>query len=251
MADPISIPRDGSQTDRAILGIRDLVLRGVFKAGERLSETDLAERLAVSRTPIRAALQRLEEEGLLELTQPARYVVRGFSEADINDAIEVRGTIEGLAARLAAERGASRIVLGEMKDCLAMIDKVLDDATADVGRLSRYVEYNERFHVLMLQAADSPIVTRALQRVASLPFASPNAFVLVQAKIPGSFDILRIAQHQHHDIVEAIESRAGTRAEALAREHSRIARKNLELALRNADALGEMAGAALIQRLVD
>jgi GntR family transcriptional regulator of vanillate catabolism len=251
MADQISIPRDSSQTDRAILGIRDLVLRGVFKAGERLSETDLAERLSVSRTPIRAALQRLEEEGLLELTQPARYVVRGFSEADINDAIEVRGTIEGLAARLAAERGASRIVLGEMKDCLAMIDRVLDDAAVDVEHLSRYVEYNERFHALMLQAADSPMVSRALHRVASLPFASPNAFVLVQAKIPGSFDILRIAQHQHHDIVEAIEARAGSRAEALAREHSRIARKNLELALRNADALGGMAGAALIQRSVD
>jgi GntR family transcriptional regulator of vanillate catabolism len=249
MAPPLPTPRDGSQTDRAILGIRDLILRAVFRAGDRLSETDLAERLSVSRTPIRAALQRLEEEGLLEPTQPAGYAVRGFSEQDINDAIEVRGTIEGLAARMAAERGASRIVLGEMKECLALIDKVLDDGAVDLDHLTRYAGCNERFHALLLQAADSPIVSRAMQRTASLPFASPNAFVLVQAKIPGSFDILRIAQHQHRDIVEAIEARAGARADALAQEHSRLARKNLDLALRNAEALGEVAGAALIRRL--
>lgn len=248
MSQAVSISRDGSQTDRAILGIRDLVLRGEFKAGERMSETDLAERLSVSRTPIRAALQRLEEEGLLKFTQGTGYSVRGFSERDIYDAIEVRGTIEGLAARMAAERGVSRIVLGEMKECLANIDKVLADAANDVEHLTRYAEYNDRFHSLLLEAADSPIVTRALNRVASLPFASPNAFVLVQARIPGSFEILKIGQHQHHDIVEAIEARAGARADALAKEHSRIARKNLELALRNVDALGAVEGASLIRR---
>jgi GntR family transcriptional regulator of vanillate catabolism len=123
-----------------------------------------------------------------------------------------------------------------------------DYAAVDVDHLTHYAEYNERLHTLMLEAADSPIVARALNRVASLPFASPNASVLVQAKIPGSFEILKIAQYQHHDIVEAIETRAGVRAEALVREHSRIARKNLELALRNAYTLGQMAGALLIRR---
>lgn len=248
MATPISISRDSSQTERAILGIRDLVLHGALKAGERLSETDLAERLTVSRTPIRAALQRLEEEGLLELTQPTGYAVRSFTEADIYDAIEVRGTIEALAARMTAERGVSRLALDEMKNCLAQIDTVLAEGATDVTHLSRYAELNARFHTLMLGAAQSKIVTRALNRVASLPFASPNAFVLVQAKIPGSFEILKIAQTQHHDIVEAIEARAGARADALVKEHSRIARKNLELALRNTEALGQVVGAPLIRR---
>jgi GntR family transcriptional regulator of vanillate catabolism len=248
MTTPISINPDSSQTDRAILGIRDLVLRGDFEPGARLSETELAERLGVSRTPIRAALQRLEEEGLLELLHGSGYTVRRFTEADIYDAIEVRGTIEALAARMAAERGVSRIILDEMKECVTRMDEVLAHENLDVTHLSQYAAFNERFHSLMIDAAGSEMIRRALTRIVSLPFASPNAFVLVQGKIPGSFDILKRAQAQHHDIVEAIEARSSARVEPLVKEHARIARRNLELALRNADVLGQLIGAGLIQR---
>lgn len=248
MATSILNNRDASQTDRAVLGMRDLVLRGEFKRGERLSETELAERLGVSRTPVRAALQRLEEEGLLELLQPSGYVVRSFSVTDIYDAIEVRGTVEALAARMAAERGVSQLMLDQMKACLARMDQVLATENLDVQQLTEYSASNERFHLLMIEAAGSEVVQRALNRIVSLPFASPNAFVLMQAKIPGSFALLKIAHAQHHDIVEAIEARCSARVEALVKEHSRIARKNLELALQNADALGHLVGARLIQR---
>jgi GntR family transcriptional regulator of vanillate catabolism len=249
MATPISTHRDASQTDRAVLGIRDLVLRGQFRGGERLSEVELAERLGVSRTPVRAALQRLADEGLVEAAQSTGYLVRSFTEADIFDAIELRGAIEGLAARLAAERGVAAATLAEMKQCLAQIDQILDGALArDEQMLSQYAARNARFHTLLLDAVASPIVTQALARVAALPFSSPNAFVLAQAKIASSFDILKIAQVQHHDLVEAIEQRAGSRAEALAREHARMARKNLQLALQNVDALQQVVGAPLIRR---
>jgi GntR family transcriptional regulator of vanillate catabolism len=249
MATEITQQRDASQTERAVLGIRDLVLHGQFRAGERLSEVELAERLGVSRTPIRAALQRLADEGLVEAAPSTGYLVRSFTEADIFDAIELRGTIEGLAARLAAERGVARPVLDEMKHCLEQINRVLGSTMPrDEKLLGQYAEHNARFHTLMLDAAASPIVTQALARVVVLPFSSPNAFVLAHANIPGSFDILKMAQAQHHDLVDAIEQRAGSRAEALAREHARIARKNLELALRNDDALGQVVGAPLIRR---
>ncbi len=248
MTTPVSITRDTSQTDRAILGIRDLVLRGEFKAGERLAEVELAERLGVSRTPIRAALQKLEEEGLLETAQSSGYMVRSFTEADLDDAIEVRGTIEALAARLAAERGVSRLIIGGMRECLVEIDAVLAEQRVDLDHLNRYSAANARFHHLMLDAAGSEMVKRSLQRVVSLPFASPNAFVLAQAKIPGAFDLLKIAQAQHHDIIDAIDARAGARVEALVKEHARIARKNLELVLQHTDALDYIVGLPLIRR---
>lgn len=248
MTTPISIARDATQTERAILGLREQVLQGTLKTGERLSEVELAERLNVSRTPIRAALQRLEEEGLLEALQPTGYMVRSFTETDIYDAIEVRGMVESLAARMAAERGVTRPMLDQMKDCLAHIDTALGKATLDLDSLSTYSEFNAQFHTLMVEAAGSDVVQRAVARVASLPFASPNAFVLAQAKIPGSFELLKFAQMQHHDIVDAIESRSSARVEALVKEHSRIARKNLELALRNADAMAQLPGAQLIRR---
>jgi GntR family transcriptional regulator of vanillate catabolism len=245
---PIPISRESSQTARAVLGLRDAVLRGRFQAGQRLSEVEVAEHLGVSRTPVRAAMQRLAEEGLLESVQPTGYVVRAFSEADIDDAIEVRGTIEALAARLAAERGVTSPVLHEMKDCLARIDAVFSDGSTSIERLQRYATANERFHVLLMEASGSGMVQRALARVVSLPFASPNAFVLAEAQLPGSFEILKTAQMQHHDIVDAIEARAGARVEALVKEHSRIARKNLQLALRHGDAFDHVVGASLIRR---
>lgn len=245
---PSGTGREASQTERAIMGLRDAVLRGHFRPGERLSEVEVAEHLGVSRTPIRAAMQRLTEEGLLDPAQPAGYIVRVFSEHDIADAIEVRGTIEALAARMAAERGVSRLVLQQMRDCVTKMYAVFENTSAEVERLEQYAVFNERFHALILEASGSSVVQRALARVASLPFASPNAFVIAQAKLPGSLEIMRIALMQHQDIVDAIEARSSARVEALVKEHSRIAHKNLELALRHKDVLDQVVGAALIQR---
>jgi GntR family transcriptional regulator of vanillate catabolism len=249
---PVRLPADKeaatSQTDRAVLGIREMVLRGQFKAGERLAELTLVELLGVSRTPIRAALQRLAEEGLLEAAQSTGYLVRGFSEPEIFDAIEIRGTIEGLAARMAAERGVSQSILKDMRNCLEQIDAVLANAAPGDGHLAHYSALNASFHELLLTAAGSEMVKNAFSRIATLPFASPDAFVDIQSKLPGSLEILRNAQRQHYEILEALESRSSARVEPLVREHSRNARKNMELALRNAEALQHLAGANLIRR---
>src|SRR3989442_4158883 len=93
-----------SQTGRAFIGIRELVLRGEFARGERISELPLVARLGMSRTPIRLALERLAHIGLLESTATGGFTVREFTIEEVRDAIEVRGVLEGTAARLAAER---------------------------------------------------------------------------------------------------------------------------------------------------
>lgn len=248
MVTPIALGRDPSQTDRAVLGIRDLVLRGDFAAGDRLTELALVEILGVSRTPIRAALQRLAQEGLLAASPSTGYVVRGFSEAEVFDAIELRGAIEGLAARMAAERGASPAMLRDMRECLARIDELLSAAELGDAHLARYSALNSRFHELMLAASGSTTVAQAMQRVAATPFAAPNAFVQVQSRLPGSLRILGIAQAQHHEIVDAIEGRSSARVEPLVREHARNARRNLELVLGQGEVLGHLVGAPLIRR---
>ncbi|HWH81257.1 MAG TPA: GntR family transcriptional regulator, partial [Burkholderiaceae bacterium] len=96
-----------SQAVKAQLALRELILGGELRPGARIAELWLVERLGVSRTPVRLALVRLAEEGLLDTLPSGGYAVRDFSEADIVDAIELRGTVEGLAARFAAERGAA------------------------------------------------------------------------------------------------------------------------------------------------
>ena len=90
------------------------------------------------------------------------------------------------------------------------------------------------------------MLERALERILALPFASPSALVQGQAELPESWEILVIAQDHHRGLIEAIEHREAVRAEALAREHARIAMRNLELVLENRDVLERIPGASLI-----
>lgn len=237
----------GSQAVKAQLRLREMILAGDLPAGARIAELALVEKLRVSRTPIRAALMRLEQEGLLETLPNGGYAVRTFSERDVADAIELRGTIEGLAARLAAERAAPAVVLGEARQVLASIDTVLAAHQLDDEAFGRYVTLNQKFHNLLAEMAGSAVIARELERVVSLPFASPSGFVVVQANSPQARDMLIVAQDQHRQVLEAIERREGARAEAIMREHSRIAQRNLREAVREHN-LDRMPGVRLIRQ---
>lgn len=235
-----------SQTLSAQLRLRDLILSGELPPGERLSEPSVAERLGASRTPVRAALARLADEGLVEAIPSGGFAVKAFTEEEIRDAIELRGTLEGHAARLAAERGAPADVLIEMKKLIACMDAATTPPMTEAG-FTDYVALNAHFHELLVEAAGSAVVERQIGRVVALPFASPSGFVLAQAALPAAQRVLILAQEHHRAVVEAIEHREGSRAEAVMREHARLARQNLELVLRNQDSLRLVPGGALIR----
>ena len=227
LLDPVAVAGGESAQVRALLQLRELILAGELPGGARIAELALVERLGVSRTPIRAALMRLEQEGLLESLPGGGYGVKTFSERDVADAIELRGTLEGLLARLAAERGAPHVVLADARACLDRIDAVLAASALDEPGFSAYVALNEAFHLLLYEMADSPTISRQLERVVSLPFASPSGFVVVHAHSAKARDMLVVAQDQHRQVLDAIERREGARAEAIMREHSRLAQRNL------------------------
>lgn len=235
-----------SQTLSAQLRLRDLILSGDLPPGERLSEPSVAERLGASRTPVRAALARLADEGLVEAIPSGGFAVKAFTEEEIRDAIELRGTLEGHVARLAAERGAPVAVLIEMKKLIARMDAATTPPVTEAG-FTDYVALNAHFHELLVEAAGSAVVARQIGRVVALPFASPSGFVLAQAALPAAQRVLILAQEHHRAVVEAIEHREGSRAEAVMREHARLARQNLELVLRNQDSLRLVPGGALIR----
>ena len=102
--------------------------------------------------------------------------------------------------------------------------------------LETFIEYlrlNEEFHRAFRELAKSPQLGRALEHVLALPFARPSALPMVHAALPESWEILLVAQHQHHALIDAIGRREGARAESIAREHARIARRNPDVALEN------------------
>lgn len=222
-------PEPASKTHamRALIELRKKILNGDLAGGTRLFEVPLAEELEISRTPLRDAMSRLAEEGLLDRARNGGFVVRRFTYADIIDAIELRGVMEGTSARLAAERGAVPEVLEEMRQVVLELDTCFGDSANDVN-FDAYSDLNARYHDCLARVSGSEMVMRALNQAAHMPFASPSAFSPDRTGITAFRKSLHIAQEQHKAIVSAIAAREGTRAEALAREHARTARRNIE-----------------------
>src|SRR5579875_566973 len=153
-----------AQLARAVVGIREMILRGRLAPGQRVAEAPLAVSLGMSRTPVRQALPLLAQEGLLAVHETRGYVVRSFTGADIADAIDVRAVLEGLAARRIAERGASKTFLRELRACLDDGDAIFRKRRLEESDEGAYAEMNTRFHALILAEAASPILVEALER---------------------------------------------------------------------------------------
>ena len=122
-----------------------------------------------------------------------------------------------------------------------LLQPALDDEA-----FTRYVALNQRFHTLLSEMAGSAVLARELDRVVNLPFASPSGFVVVQSNTARARDMLIVAQDQHRQVLDAIERREGARAEAIMREHSRIAQRNLREAVQSPHL--EMPGVRLIRQ---
>jgi GntR family transcriptional regulator of vanillate catabolism len=229
-----------SQTERAVLALREILLRGDFAAGQRLTELTLVARLGASRTPVRHALNRLAHEGLLEALPAGGFSVRQFTLADIWDAIEIRGALEGIAARLAAQRYRKPAELARLRAYCAEMEGL---GVGKVGSSSG-IEINQAFHAELWRLARSRCCCAASGRLA-LPFAAPGRGIQRGA---GRGERIRpVALEHHRSIVEAIAERDGARAESLAREHSRVARNNLMRAHPDPEQISRARGGALIK----
>lgn len=228
--------KSSTHAQRALIALRKRILGGELPGGTRLFEVALAEELGISRTPVRAALARLAEEALLDRAPGGGFVVRSFAVADVVDTIELRGVLEGTAARLAAERGVPDALLAEARNLLRQLDRVFSRDAVDMEAYSRL---NAAFHHHMARMSQSDVLCREIERITALPFASPSAFLDDQSHQAALLRTLVSAQDQHRAIVEAIANREGFRAESLAREHARAARRNVEFLLSHEAALRE------------
>lgn len=238
-------PRDSaSQVARATLGLREMLLRGALRPGQRIAEIPLSAKLGVSRTPLRLAFEKLEHEGLVNALPHSGFTATEFTVSDIWDAIETRGILEGAAARLAAERIEDPAQLEPMRKINRAMEEIL---TMDIESFTRYLDLNQAFHMAILDLANNKSLRRALEQVYKFPFVSPNSRVLLPKTLPGSSKILPIAEEHHRALLDAIEHRQGARAESLGREHSRLTRRNLEEALGDRHFLENFPGARLIK----
>jgi GntR family transcriptional regulator of vanillate catabolism len=218
-----------TQLARATVSIREMILRGHLRGGQRVAEAMLAQTLGMSRTPIRQALPLLAREGLLVESGTRGYVVRTFTRSDILDAIDVRGLLEGFAARRIAERGATPAFLQQLRECLEAGNHIFAKGHLVESDEAAYGAMNGRFHALVIEAATSPVAADAIERIASIPFAAAAAIAFDATDLASMFDALWIAHQQHYAIYDALESGQATRVEFLMREHVNTVKKSINM----------------------
>jgi DNA-binding GntR family transcriptional regulator len=188
--------------DQAYVRLRDAILDGTLEPGEQLKDAEIAEWLGLSRTPIREALARLEEYGLVE-TAPNRYTrVTPLSAGDARDAFTVVAALHSLAASL----GVPRVEESE----LATMRKANEDFSAALraNKVDRALAADDRFHDVLVQASANREIARSLERL------KPKVMRLERARFGSLVGRRSIEQHDQI-IVLCASGRAEEAAQAV------------------------------------
>jgi GntR family transcriptional regulator of vanillate catabolism len=218
----------------ALTGLRRLITDGTLQPGVRIPENAVARSLGLSRTPMRTALKVLEAEGWVVRNAAGGYFVRVFTLRDVIDAIRLRGAIETLAARLAAERGCRPSDMAELKRVLASMDEIRETSMQDPQAFETFKLLTIEFHDRILELADSSLVANALERAMALPFANIGGvpFDIAASQMHDSF---RSAHELHAALVSAIETGDADAAAAAIASHTTLIEKNAQIILSNPD----------------
>jgi GntR family transcriptional regulator of vanillate catabolism len=223
--------RAGNRALSVMDQIRESILGGSVVTGERLNEVRLSRTLAVSRTPVRAALQALAGEGLLDYEPNRGFSVREFPLDAVVDAYEIRASLEGVAVRFAAERGLSGEEKAIVERSLAAGDRLLERGSFETGDLTIYRGINGDFHDTLLAAARNRMLGEMIRICHHVPVSSSRNIVAFEHR-----DVRR-RHDDHHRIYEAIIAQEPWRAEMLMREHVSSVKASLirSLTERNTD----------------
>lgn len=209
--------------DLVFEALREAIITGELKSGERLMEVQLAEEMGVSRTPVREAIRKLELEGLVAMVPRKGAYVSGMSLKDAIDVFEIRESLEGLAAGLAAERITEEELIN--------LKKVFDDMGSAVVRndLKTLIKKDAEFHQIMFTASRNERLAQTIntlrehiERFRAQSFSNP-------ARVSTFLT-------EHKKIYDALISRNAEKSEALARDHIRRSENNVVNILRKREA---------------
>ena len=205
MTAPQAISRQ-TEADDAYATMRRIIRSGELGPGERLVETDLAQRLGLGRNAIRTSLARLEQDGLVERTAFRGARVRVIDEEEAVEILEARGALEGVAARYAAQRASPQDV-----DALRSIVMQMTELLA-AGDLLGMSELNARLHGRIVDIANLPRVARLIDDLNAQNVRHQFRTVLAPGRPSQSL-------REHGAIVDAIASGNATDAEDAMRTH--------------------------------
>ena len=202
MSDPKS--SDASQGQETYARLLTEIRLGSLKPGERLTETELAARLGISRTPVREAIRALETDGLVIHTPRVGATIRVLDSAEVTELYEMRAVLEGTAARFAA-RAAYKSEIAELK-------AINDEMAAAVGEIDQLFKLNSRFHAVLMNAARNRFLVRAVEAI-------QKTLLILGPSTMEETDRVGAALAEHRAVIEALQANDEDRAEAAMRAH--------------------------------
>ena len=205
--------RGGTRSLSVTEKLREAILNGDYEAGQRLNEVRISQSLGVSRTPVRAGLQALAGEGLIDYQPNRGFTVRAFRLNEIVDAYDIRASLESIAARFAAQRGLEAQERAAIENSLADGDKLLRRGSFRSGDLSAYRIINGNFHDAILFAARNRMLAEMIRICHHVPISSSRNIVAFE------YQDIRRRHDDHHRIYEALVARDPWQAEMLMRTH--------------------------------
>ena len=202
-----------SAAGKAYETLKQRVVGGTYAPGAQLKEEHLARELRVSRTPVRAALKRLVEDGLATADPNRGVRVSEWTDFDIEETFELRGLLESHAAELAARRGSAQLA-----DRLDDLNQQMDRAIAEGGAPlpERLQEINSRFHRAILDGSGSPRLRSMLAGLIDMPIVIRSHFISTLQ------DKVQSLQH-HRDLAAAVRAGDGELARQVMQLHLRVA----------------------------
>ena len=196
------IERHQTLREKILETIRDAILKGTLKPGERVSEPDLAERFGISRTPIREAFRQLESEGYLQVIPRKGAVVASLSERDVEEFYAIKIILEGFAARMAAEKLTDKDI-----ERLEVINEKLAQI-AEEGDVKTFFRVHNEFHEVFIKAAGNERLYEMINQLV-MKFKRLRLASLSQ---PGR---MAISVEEHRNMIKAFKNHDGDRADQL------------------------------------
>jgi len=224
--------RSPSTADRAYLRLRDLIVEGRISPGRRLTETEVASRLGISRTPVRAALQRLRQEGYVRRARDgarSRITVAPLTKEDAHEILYLVGLVEGMAARNAAQLDASErdSLLEKLRGTNTQLATTAVESSPN---RDIFFDLDHRFHQCYVEAGAGPRLRSMHESI------KPQAIRYIRLYVSAHTYEIDTSVVEHEAIIDAIDSRSPEAAESAVNRNWRNAEKRLRADI---EAVGE------------
>ncbi len=216
-----------TRVEAVTVKIREMIVKGELEGGSRVPERDLAERLGVSRTPVRVALGILQAEGLVRGEPNCGFVVNTLSHEDILSAFDVRGALEGFAARTAVERGLGSDIVERLQSAVAEGERLVAIGACDAEGMRRWSLANGVFHGAIVEAAGLSALGKVYEFTTRMPLVAPVAILFTNDRRDDAYARMVDAHQDHVQVLKALLRGEGERVDYLMREHAYRSRERL------------------------